>query len=231
MSEQVRQARFRRPPGATELVLVRHGESMPAVPGERFDLVDGHGDPALAPEGAEQAERVGERLATEGGIDAVYVTSLRRTVETAAPLLRRVASLEARVERDLREVHLGDWEGGLFRVKVRDLDPVAVRMLEEERWEVIPGAEPAGVFRSRVRAAIGRIHAAHPDQRVAVFTHGGVIGRILSDATGARPFAFNGADNGSISHVVVHGERWMVRRYNDTSHLEGGFTTRPEALT
>jgi probable phosphoglycerate mutase len=231
MSEQVRQARFRRPPGATELVLVRHGESMPAVPGESFDLVDGHGDPALAPDGVEQAERVGARLADEGGIDAVYVTSLRRTVETAAPLLRRVAGLEARVERDLREVHLGEWEGGLFRVKVRDLDPVAVRMLEEERWDVIPGAEPADAFRARVRAAIGRLHAAHPDQRVAVFTHGGVIGRILSDATGARPFAFNGADNGSISHVVVHGERWMVRRYNDTSHLEGGFTTRPEALT
>ena len=231
MSEQVRQARFRRPPGATELVLVRHGESMPAVPGESFDLVDGHGDPALAPEGVEQAERVGARLADEGGIDAVYVTSLRRTVQTAAPLLRRVAGLEARVERDLREVHLGEWEGGLFRVKVRDLDPVAVRMLEEERWDVIPGAEPADAFRARVRAAIGRIHATHPDQRVAVFTHGGVIGRILSDATGARPFAFNGADNGSISHVVVHGERWVVRRYNDTSHLEGGFTTRPEALT
>lgn len=231
MSEQVRQARFRRPPGATELVLVRHGESMPAVPGESFDLVDGQGDPALAPEGVEQAERVGERLAIEGGIDAVYVTSLRRTAETAAPLLQRVAGLEARVERDLREVHLGEWEGGLFRVKVRDLDPVAVRMLEEERWDVIPGAEPADAFRARVRAAIGRIHGAHPDQRVAVFTHGGVIGRILSDATGARPFAFNGADNGSISHVVVHGERWMVRRYNDTSHLEGGFTTRPEALT
>jgi 2,3-bisphosphoglycerate-dependent phosphoglycerate mutase len=231
VSEQVRQARFRRPPGATELVLVRHGESMPAVPGESFDLVDGHGDPGLAPEGVVQAERVGERLAHEGGVDAVYVTSLRRTVETAAPLLRLVAGLEARVERDLREVHLGEWEGGLFRMKVRDLDPVAVRMLEEERWDVIPGAEPADAFRARVRAAIGRIHAAHPDQRVAVFTHGGVIGRILSDATGARPFAFNGADNGSISHVVVHGERWMVRRYNDTSHLDGGLTTRPEALT
>lgn len=231
MTEQVRQARFRRPPDATEVVLVRHGESMPAVPGQTFDLVDGQGDPALAPEGIEQAERVGARLADEGGIDAVYVTSLRRTVETAAPLLRRVEGLEALVEPDLREVHLGEWEGGLFRVKVRDLDPVAVRMLEEERWDVIPGAEPADAFRARVRAAIGRIHAAHPDQRVAVFTHGGVIGRILSDATGARPFAFNGADNGSISHVVVHGDRWMVRRYNDTSHLEGGLTTRPEALT
>ena len=228
----VRQVRYQRPPGATELVLVRHGESAAAVPGESFDLVDGHGDPPLAPEGVEQAERVGERLAREGGIDAVYVTTLRRTVETAAPFLRLAGGgLTASVEPDLREVHLGDWEGGLFRIKVREQDPVAVRMLAEERWDVIPGAEPADAFLARVRAAVGRLHADHPDQRVAVFTHGGVIGRILSAATGARPFAFNGADNGSISHVVVLGDKWGVRRFNDTAHLDSGFTTLAAALT
>ena len=228
----VRQARYQRPPGATELVLVRHGESAPAVPGQSFALVDGHGDPELAPEGVEQAERVGERLAREGGIDAVYVTSLRRTVETAAPFLRRVGdAVPVAVEPDLREVHLGDWEGGIFRTKVRDLDPIAVRMFTEERWDVIPGSEPDEAFGDRVRSAVGRIHAAHPDQRVAVFTHGGVIGRILAEATGSRGFAFTGADNGSISHVVVHGERWSVRRYNDTAHLDHGFTTLSEALT
>jgi len=235
MTVPVRQARFERPPGATEIVLVRHGESMPAVPGESFDLVDGHGDPALAPEGREQAERVGERLARQGGIDAVYVTSLRRTAETAAPFVRRQddagAPVEVQVERDLREVHLGEWEGGLFRIKMREMGPIAMRVLAEERWDLIPGAEPADAFDTRVRGAIERIHANHPDQRVAVFTHGGVIGRIISAATGARPFAFNGADNGSISHLVVVGDRWMVRRYNDTAHLDAGFTSRSEALT
>ncbi len=226
----VRQVRYQRPSGATEIVLVRHGESAPAVPGEMFALVDGQGDPPLAEVGRDQAERVGERLAREGGIDAVYVTTLCRTVETAAPFLR-ASGLPSFVEPDLREVHLGEWEGGLFRIKVAVMDPVAVRMLEEERWDVIPGAESAEDFGGRIRDALGRIHGRHPDQRVAVFTHGGVIGRILSEASGARPFAFNGADNGSISHVVVTGERWSVRRYNDTAHLDAGFTTRVSALT
>ena len=80
-----RQPRFQAPPGATELILVRHGESQPAVDGEPFDLVDGHGDPALSPEGREQAARVCARLGTER-IDAIYVTTLRRTSETAAAL-------------------------------------------------------------------------------------------------------------------------------------------------
>ena len=235
MTAPVRQHRFERPPGATEIVLVRHGESMAAVPGEPFDLVDGQGDPALGPEGREQAERVGERLAREGGIDAVYVTSLRRTAETAAPFVRRQeeagAPVAVAVEGDLREVHLGEWEGGLFRIKMQEMGPIATRMLAEERWDVIPGAEPADAFGGRIRDAIGRIHRQHPEQRVAVFTHGGVIGRILADASGARPFAFNGADNGSISHVVVLGDRWIVRRYNDTSHLDTGLSSRSEALT
>ena len=57
-----RQSRFTTPPGACELVLVRHGESEPLVEGNPFPLVDGHGDPELAPEGRAQAERVGERV-------------------------------------------------------------------------------------------------------------------------------------------------------------------------
>jgi probable phosphoglycerate mutase len=233
MTEPVRQIRFQRPAGATELLLVRHGESAAAIEGESFQLVDGHGDPPLAPEGREQAERVGERLAREGGIDAVYVTTLRRTVETAAPFLRRMGddAPPVTVEPGFREVHLGEWEGGLFRSKVLSRDPVAVQMLTEERWDVIPGAEPADAFAARVREAMERIHAAHPDQRVAVFTHGGVIGQVLSAATGSRAFAFNNADNASISHVVVFGDRWVVRRFNDTAHLDAGFTTRSAPLT
>jgi probable phosphoglycerate mutase len=73
--------------------------------------------------------------------------------------------------------------------------------------------------------------ADHPDQRVAVFTHGGVIGEILHQATGSEPFAFLGADNGSISHIVVTDDRWVLRRFNDTSHLQRAMTTGPEPLT
>ena len=60
---EYRQTRFRRPPGSTELLLVRHGESEPMIPGRPFPRVDGHGDPALAPEGERQAELLADRLA------------------------------------------------------------------------------------------------------------------------------------------------------------------------
>jgi probable phosphoglycerate mutase len=94
-----------------------------------------------------------------------------------------------------------------------------VRAHAEQRWDVIPGAEPAEAFARRVRAAIEQIAAAHPDGRVAVFSHGATIGEVLRQATDCRALAFAGADNASISEVVVTSERWTVRRFNDTSHL------------
>jgi 2,3-bisphosphoglycerate-dependent phosphoglycerate mutase len=214
-----RQRRYEVPPGATDLLLVRHGASEAYVEGKLFPLVDGHGDPPLSAEGITQAEHVSARLA-DAGIDAIYATSLRRTVQTAAPLAA-LLGLDVRVEADLREVHLGEWEGGIFRKNVADGHPISLRMFDEQRWDVIPGAESSAALARRVAAAIGRLAAAHPGQRVAAFTHGGVIGQALSQASGSRPFAFLGAENTSISRLVIIDDRWVVRGFNDTAHLDG----------
>ena len=224
-----RQHRFEPPAGATEILLVRHGESEPAVEGQSFPLVDGHGDPALSPEGREQAVKVCARLAGEG-VDAIYVSKLRRTVETAEALASAL-QLPMAVDPDLHEVFLGDWEGGLFRQRLAERDPIALRMITEERWDVIPNAEPAEAFAARARRAVTRVAAAHPDQRVAAFAHGGIIGQILAQATGCRPFALGGTDNASISHIVVVGNRWIVRRFNDTTHLDSGLSVAAAPLT
>jgi probable phosphoglycerate mutase len=227
--EVVRQFRFTRPPGATSILLVRHGESAPSRPGESFDLVDGHGDPPLDPVGHQQAALVADRLAGEA-IAAIYVSTLRRTAETAAPLAQRLG-LTPHVEPDLREVFLGEWEGGLFRIRVAENHPIAQRMFAEERWDVIPGAEDTAAFAARVRDALLTVASRHPDQTIAVFTHGGVIGRALAEATRSRPFAFSGADNGSISHLVLTPEQWLVRAFNDVAHLHTHFTMAAEAPT
>lgn len=223
-----RQVRYAPLPGSTEILLVRHGESAPYRPGEPFPLVDGHGDPPLAPDGVNQALAVGERLARET-IHAIYVTSLQRTHQTAQPLADRLG-LKPNVEPELREIFLGQWEGGLLRQKGAEQDPIYLRMHAEQDWGVIPGAESMAQLHARCVAAIGAIHAAHPNQRVAVFVHGGVIGALCAHATGSRPFAFNGADNGSIHHLVVQDQEWRLRCFNDTAHL-GPFTSAAQGLT
>jgi probable phosphoglycerate mutase len=217
---EYRQFRFAAPPGSTRILLVRHGESAAFVEDKPFALLDGHGDPPLRdPDGLEHAERVAERLADED-ITAIYVTPLQRTAQTAAPLADRLG-LEPRVERELREVHLGEWESGGLRRHTVEGHELIPQIFAEQRWDVIPGAEPTDAFDARVREGIERIAAAHPDETIAAFVHGGVIGRVLATAVGAeRGLAFSAADNGSISEIVVMPDgRWVVRRYNDTAHL------------
>jgi len=225
---EFRQYRFAPPPGATDLLLIRHGESAPARLDAPAPTVDGQADPDLDVRGRDEAERVANRLQDEE-VSAIYVTNLRRTAQTAVPLAARLG-IEPRVEPDLREVHLGDWEGAVFRMRIAERDPLAMRMFEEQRWDMIPGAENSDALLKRVRQGIERIAAAHVDQRVVVFTHGGIVAMVVHLASGSAPFAFLGADNGSITHLVVTPERWIVRRFNDTGHLGTDLDRPPQPL-
>jgi probable phosphoglycerate mutase len=200
-------------------VLVRHGASEAAVEGARFPLVDGRADPNLSELGREQAQAVGNRLAGEG-IARLFVTPLRRTHQTAAPLMA-ATGLEMTVVDDLTEVKLGDWDGGEYRLRVAAGDPIIKRVFAEERWDIIPNAESMESLAQRVRSGVEACAAAVGPDAVAVsVVHGGVIAEICRQATGSRPFAFVHADNGSISRLVVHADgRWMLRSFNDVCHL------------
>ena len=151
--ETYHQRQFALPPGATEVILVRHGASAPAVPGEPFPLLDGHGDPPLAPEGEAQAEAIAERLAREG-----LTRALRDHAVAHAP-------------------HRGA-AGGAHRARAASSSPTCARSrsasgraassasawpsatrsrsqaVTEERWDVIPGAETMESLARRVRAGI-----------------------------------------------------------------------------
>jgi len=218
METEYRQLRYSPPPGAADLFLIRHGESAPARAGVSFPMKDGHGDPALHPAGEKQALAVGDRLKYVT-FAALYVTKLMRTHQTAAPLAAHLGMTPIE-NPDLHEVSLGEWDGGLYRIKAATGDPVYLQVIAEQDWGAIPGAETRAVFFARVRRGLMDIAAAHADEQVAVFVHGGVIGAALAMAAGAEPFAFQGAANGSISRLVIKDERMIVRGINETRHLD-----------
>ena len=219
MPERNEQRQFAVPPDAVELLLVRHGASMGAPEGEAPELLEGHSNPPLAPTGHEQALRVADRLAALP-LRALYVTPLQRTHQTAAPLASRLGLVPKEVA-DLREIFLGDWEGGEFRRRAIDGSVVYKQVMAQERWDLIPGAETGENFADRVRRGIETIVAeAGPGAPVAAFVHGGVIGEACRQATASRPFAFLFADNCSITRLVVLGDgRWLLRTFNDIAHL------------
>jgi 2,3-bisphosphoglycerate-dependent phosphoglycerate mutase len=213
------QSPYELPPGSTEVVLVRHGASEAAVVGSKFPLVDGHSDPALSGPGRAQAANVPAALAGES-VSGLFVSTLRRTQETAAPLAEALA-LEPVVVPELREVYLGDFEGGEYRIRAGRGDPIIAQVFGEERWDAIPGGESWEDFGARTRAGVEAIVASvGADTTAVAVAHGAVIGELCRQATAARPFAFVHSDNCSISRLVVFEDgRWLLRGFNDISHL------------
>lgn len=212
------QDRYRLPQGARQILLIRHGSSV----GETMDTI-GLGEltisnPCLSPEGESQAELLADYLAEEE-IAAIFVTPLRRTHQTAAPLAAR-RELPTVEIADLRELYLGDWEHSFYG-HARAGHPLVSRMFAEESWEVVPNAEPVDAFAARVRRGIEAIVDAVPaGTTVAAFSHAATIAELCRQATGSRPFAFMVPENSSVSRLII-GEQgeWKLRSFNDVAHL------------
>jgi probable phosphoglycerate mutase len=221
VSETYPQRAWTLPDNATEVLLVRHGASQAAVEGESFEMLEGHGNPPLSPEGELQAQAVARRLADDPP-DTLFITNLVRTAQTAAPFVH-LTGMKPVVVPELAEVSLGEWEGGAMRVRAAQGDPLVGRIFEEQRWDVIPGAEPMEAFAARVREGFLRVvRETGPGRVAAAVVHGGVIGELCAQATAAPKLTFVHAENTSISRIVVFGDgRWLLRSFNDTAHLTG----------
>ncbi|MFN8215993.1 MAG: histidine phosphatase family protein [Solirubrobacterales bacterium] len=206
------------PEGAQEVILVRHGAcDPPAADG----LIGGRSDPPLNERGRAEAAAVTERLAA-AAVGAVFATPLRRTGETAAATAAR-HGLETTVMAELVEVYLGEWEGHGIHERGARGDAELARVLREQDWSLIPGAEPAPAFSARVRAGAERVADAAPPGAVAVaFTHSAVIAELCRQVTGSEPFAFLHNANGSLTRLFrLPGGRWILVSFNDTAHLPG----------
>lgn len=209
---------FTAPDDAREVILVRHG-SVGLSPVRQDPPIGRQNDPPLSDDGRRQAEAVGERLGDEP-IRAVFATPLRRTTETAAPLLA-VRQVEAELLPDLREIELGDWEHGeLSRRALRD-DPEFEAMMRAQRWELIPNAEPAAAFAERVQRGMDSVADTAGSDGVAVaFTHSAVIAEACRLVTHSEPFAFLTVSNASVTRLVrMPDSSWVLVGFNDTTHL------------
>lgn len=207
------------PEGAQEVVLVRHGACDP--PATVGDLIGGRSDPSLNERGLEEAAAVTTKLS---GLEiaAIFTTPLRRTGETAAGTAAG-HGLDPEVVADLVEINLGEWEGPGIHDRGSRGDPEFVRVMREQRWDLIPGAEQTSEFAERVRRGLEHVADAATDGKVAVaFTHSAVIAECLRQVSGSEPFAFLLNANGSCSRLYrMPDRRWVVASYNETDHLRG----------
>jgi len=193
-----------------EIVLVRHGLPL------RVELETGIADPELAAEGHEQAAKMATYLGVED-VEAVYVSPLRRAIETARPLCK-VLGLEAVVSEGVAE----------FDRNSREYVPVEeLRATNDPRWEKLLRGEWDGVdedpsiFKARVVETVEDMIARHPGGRVVVVCHGGVINQYLAHVLGIETHVgFFYPKYTSIHRVMAarSGQRSIVS-INEASHL------------
>ncbi len=168
------------PRAATELLLIRHGEST----GNSAGRMQGQDDTELSPHGREQAALLAQRLAgLHDRPTLVYSSDLRRAHDTAqavAAALGTVVHLDPR----LRELDVGTW-AGMAREEIATMDPVDWRAWEERRGEVrYGGAESFADLQRRVVPAVAEIADRHPGAHLVVVTHGVAIRTYLAHVLG-----------------------------------------------
>ncbi|HLX89809.1 MAG TPA: histidine phosphatase family protein [Acidimicrobiales bacterium] len=212
-------------PGATRLVLVRHGEATCNVSG----VVGGRlGCTGLSTLGLEQAASLARRLAAHGELaaaKALYASVLPRALDTAATIAPAVGNgtLEVVADCDLCELHPGEGDGLTW-------EQFTARF-GEPPWDddpdvpLAPGGESWSGFVERAGGALEAVARRHPGEVVVVVCHAGVIEaallRFVPIEKGARLRLRT--DHTSLTEFESDpgGGAWRLLRYNDAAHLAG----------
>ena len=178
--------------------LIRHGRTAANVHHLLDTAVPGHD---LDEQGLTQAEALGEKLA-EAPIEAVYVSPIVRTQQTAAPLADR-HGLTPVVLEGLAEIKAGDlemWPG--YGAYMQVIATWGKGDLAASR----PGGEDGTAFIGRFDEAIAEIVAAGHSE-VAAVSHAAALGTWLA-ARAKGPVAGDGDERhlGNTAVVTVEGD-------------------------
>jgi broad specificity phosphatase PhoE len=159
----------------TTLHLIRHGQTDWNL--ER--RVQGQTDSQLTATGRQQAEDIAAALQSIP-FSAAYSSSSIRARDTAASILKH-HSLELVLRDDMREIHLGAWEGQLYAdVEVHDPDNMRYFQQDPSQFKM-SGAESFADVRMRAMAVIDDLLSRHKNEHLLLVSHGIWIKAILAD--------------------------------------------------
>ncbi|MEZ4865920.1 MAG: MSMEG_4193 family putative phosphomutase [Caldilineaceae bacterium] len=152
----------------TYVLLIRHGENDWVGTDRLAGRTPGvH----LNEKGKQQAQELAAMLSQQP-IAAVYSSPLERCMETAQPLAEAL-NLTVCAEEGVKEVDYGQWQGGNLK-----------ELAKLPEWRQVqhypslfrfPEGETLREVQSRAVATIDRLCVQHPNQVVAIFSHGDVI--------------------------------------------------------
>ncbi|MGH2538104.1 MAG: histidine phosphatase family protein [Candidatus Promineifilaceae bacterium] len=216
------------------LYLIRHGQS-------HINLAEwssGNTDEGLTELGQQQALALAAWLPGHlGRVDAIYASTMRRALETVAPLARAYG-LKVYPDDRLREIGNNRWDHTAWPNDELPAEYGDYWASERPFSPSMPGAE--GVesyihFRTRVGLFIEELVESHRDQVILTICHGGVIDAAFDHIFNIGPWrrceVWN--HNTGITHFeyIAHPRRetWRLHYNNRIAHLQAARPDKADA--
>lgn len=162
------------------LYFLRHGQTAYSKTGGYCGTLEN--DPGLTPEGIKMAESFADFYASVPW-SAIYVSPLKRAIQTATPLCERVG-LSMELREGLREIGYGQWEGMHPLDVDRQFHDLYVRWLTDPAWTAPPSGERGIDIARRSSEVLEEIEHTYPDGNVLVVSHKATIRIIICGLMG-----------------------------------------------
>lgn len=207
------------------LYLLRHGQTEMS----RENRFCGAGlDPELTTDGRAMAQAFADAYRSTTW-QAIYTSSLRRTIATAAPLCETLG-VASRVCADLNEIGYGQWEGLTKEEVDGSYHDDYIRWLADPAWHAPTGGELAVEIARRALRVLEEIERDHAEGNVLVVSHKATIRIILCSLLGIDVGRFRyrlACPVGSLSILEFSLAGPLLHTLADRSHLNETLRSLP----
>lgn len=200
----------------TEIYVIRHVQAE----GNLFRMMQGHWDGSVTELGVRQRDALAERF-REQKIDALYSSDLSRAIFTASAITS-YHNIELQLDRRLREINVGPWEGVPFANLEWEYPEQFYNFMNKAEDFYLEGAETFHQVQDRMLEVLRDIAEANEGKTVAVTSHGVSIRCLMCALLG---ISLNDRDrmpifvNTGVARILYDQGRFTVDTVNDSSHL------------
>lgn len=201
----------------TIFYLVRHGETV----WNKEHRLQGWLDSPLSGDGILHAKKLGEHL-KDIPFAAAYSSSSGRAKETLLHLIVD-RDIPVHYEDDLREIHLGNWQGQTIEA-IKAYDHFSYELYSHYPAQFIAThTESFGAVTERGMFTLKNIAKKYPNEAVLIVSHGVTIKCILNAILGRdidQLWAEPSIEDTSVTIIEQQGQSWRVKDIGNTCHLQ-----------
>jgi phosphoserine phosphatase len=207
------------PPPLGKVILIRHGQSNYNAEKRYQGSSD---DSWLTELGQHQADQA-RQILQHSAIDAVYISPLKRTQQTAEQLLQGFGQIPLTIDPNLREIDLPDWEGLPFaQVKSQFAADYQHWINAPQSFQLSPSCFPVRDLYQRAQRFWQTVLPQQRGKTILIVSHSGTIRALTSTALGIpiEQFHYLQQSNTGVTTLVFDSlGKATLQGMNQTHHL------------